>query len=109
MPASASQRLRQQRVDEGFGVEHAQVFRALADAGVADGNAELAQSHGFEIEHADTQLIAKLAPGAEPRAATAALNRALCAADIAIHALTPRRRSLETLYRQAAQPEPAAA
>ena len=71
--------------------------------------ATVAQSHGFQVERADTQLIAKLAPGDEPRAATAALNRALCAADIAIHALTPRTRSLETLYRQAAQPARAAA
>src|SRR3546814_3258732 len=33
----------QQRVDEGLGVEHAQVFRAFADAGVADRDAELAR------------------------------------------------------------------
>src|SRR5690606_2625169 len=31
----------QQRVDEGFGVEHAQVLGSLADAGEADRDAEL--------------------------------------------------------------------
>src|SRR3546814_21137869 len=31
----------QQRVDEGLGVEHAQAFRAFADAGVAARDAEL--------------------------------------------------------------------
>src|SRR3546814_12184348 len=33
----------QQCIDEGLGVEHAQVFRAFADAGVADRDAELAR------------------------------------------------------------------
>ena len=33
----------QQRVDEGFGIEHAQVLGPLADAGVADRDAELAR------------------------------------------------------------------
>ena len=64
----------------------------------------VALAHGFEVERDDTRLVATFAPGDEIRAATAALGRALCAADIAIHALTPRVRSLETLYRQAAQP-----
>ena len=68
------------------------------------GAAVVAQSHGFEVERDDAGLVATLKPGDELRAATAALGRALCAADIAIHALTPRVRSLETLYRQAAQP-----
>ena len=68
------------------------------------GAAVVAQSHGFEVERDDAGLVATLKPGDELCAATAALGRALCAADIAIHALTPRVRSLETLYRQAAQP-----
>ena len=34
----------------------------------------------------------------------AALNRVLCTAGIRIHALAPRQRSLETLYRDAALP-----
>src|SRR5690606_21311502 len=45
-PGAASrspERFGQQRVDEGFGVEHAQVFGALADAGEADRDAELAR------------------------------------------------------------------
>ena len=36
-------------------------------------------------------------------AATAALNRVLCVAGVRISALAPRQRTLETLYRQAAQ------
>src|SRR5690606_41768632 len=37
------ERFGQQCVDEGFGVEHAQVLGALADAGKADRDAELAR------------------------------------------------------------------
>ena len=66
--------------------------------------ARVALAQGFEVERDDDTLVARLQADAEPRAATAALNRALCAAGVAIHALTPRLRSLETLYRQAAQP-----
>src|SRR3546814_5104261 len=42
----------QQCIDEGLGVEHAQVFRAFADAGVADRDAELARSeeHTSELQ-----------------------------------------------------------
>ena len=35
-------------------------------------------------------------------AQAAALNRVLCTAGLRVHAFTPRRHSLETLYRQAA-------
>src|SRR3546814_4211216 len=51
----------QQRVDEGLGVEHAQVFRAFADAGVADRDAELARQRehhaalGAAVELGDHQ------------------------------------------------------
>jgi ABC-2 type transport system ATP-binding protein len=62
--------------------------------------AALAREHGFEIEHADDLLVAKFAPQEDARNATAALNRLLCTAGLRIHALAPRRRSLESLYRQ---------
>lgn len=70
----------------------------------------LAREHGFDVEHADDALVARFAAGEDVRHATAALNRVLCiAGGIRIHALAPRRRSLETLYRNAARvAEPAA-
>ena len=70
----------------------------------------LAREHGFDVEHADDTLVARFAAGEDVRHATAALNRVLCiAGGIRIHALAPRRRSLETLYRNAARvAEPAA-
>ena len=45
----------------------------------------------------------RFAPREDARNATAALNRVLCVAGVRIHALAPRQRTLETLYRQAAQ------
>lgn len=63
----------------------------------------IAREHGFEIEQADDALVARFAPREDVRSATAALNRVLCVAGVRIHALTPRQRTLETLYRQAAQ------
>lgn len=62
----------------------------------------IAREHGFDAAHADDALIARFAPGEDVRAGTAALNRVLCVAGIQIHALAPRQRTLETLYRQAA-------
>ena len=63
----------------------------------------LAREHGFDVEQGDDSLIARFAAGEDVRNATAALNRVLCiAGGIRIHALAPRRRSLETLYRNAA-------
>ena len=63
----------------------------------------LAREHGFDVEQGDDALIARFAAGEDVRNATAALNRVLCiAGGIRIHALAPRRRSLETLYRNAA-------
>jgi ABC-type multidrug transport system ATPase subunit len=67
--------------------------------------AGIAREHGFDIERRDDALVARFAPGEESRIATATLNRVLCSAGIAIHALAPRQRSLETLYRQAARAE----
>lgn len=63
---------------------------------------EIARDHGFDVTEGDDELIARFAPGEEVRAGTAALNRVLCVAGIQIHALAPRQRTLETLYRQAA-------
>ena len=65
--------------------------------------AALAREHGFDVAHEDDALVARFAPGEDARSATAALNRALCVAGIRIHALAPRQRTLETLYRQAAR------
>ena len=63
----------------------------------------LAREHGFDVERADDALVARFAAGENVRDATATLNRVLCiAGGIRIHALAPRRRSLETLYRNAA-------
>ena len=62
----------------------------------------IAREHGFDIAQGDDALIARFAPGEDVRAGTAALNRVLCVAGIHIHALAPRQRTLETLYRQAA-------
>ena len=65
--------------------------------------AGIAREHGFRIERRDDALVARFAPDEESRAATAALNRVLCLAGVSIHALAPRRRTLETLYRNAGQ------
>jgi ABC-2 type transport system ATP-binding protein len=69
----------------------------------------IARDHGFDVDAGGDALIARFAPGEEVRAGTAALNRVLCTAGIRIHALAPRQRTLETLYRQAALPAAAPA
>lgn len=69
----------------------------------------VARSHGFAAERDDDAVVVRLAAGEEPRGAAAALNRALCVAGVRVHALAPRQRSLELLYRHAAQPVAAAA
>jgi ABC-2 type transport system ATP-binding protein len=66
--------------------------------------ADVARSHGFDIECRDDALIARVAPGEEARPASAALNRVLCVSGVRVHAVTLRERSLETLYRGAGQP-----
>ncbi len=65
----------------------------------------IARAHGFDVTQAEDAMVARFAPGEEARAGTAALNRVLCVAGIRIHALAPRQRTLETLYRQAALPD----
>ncbi len=66
--------------------------------------ADVARAHGFDIECRDDSLVARLAPGEQTRSASAALNRVLCVAGLRVHAVTLRERSIETLYRNAAQP-----
>ena len=75
----------------------------------------VAREHGFDVARDDDVpdkgvVVARFAAGEDVRNATSALNRVLCiAGGIRIHALAPRRRSLETLYRNAAKvAEPAA-
>ena len=63
----------------------------------------LAREHGFDVARDDNALVARFPAREDARSATAALNRVLCVAGVRIHALAPRQRTLETLYRQAAQ------
>jgi len=70
--------------------------------------AEVARAHGFDVECRAETLVARLAPGEETRAASAALNRVLCVAGVRVHALAVHERSLESLYRHAGQPAVAA-
>ena len=72
--------------------------------------ADIARAHGFDVIHEHDALVARFGPQEDRRSATAALNRVLCiAGGVRIHALAPRQRTLETLYRQAAQTAVAAA
>ncbi|WP_028838351.1 MULTISPECIES: ABC transporter ATP-binding protein [Thermomonas] len=65
--------------------------------------ASIARAHGFDVVREHDALIARFRPEDDSRHATAALNRVLCiAGGVRVHALAPRQRSLETLYRQAA-------
>ena len=70
--------------------------------------AEVARTHGFDVELRDDTLVARLQPGEETRSASAALNRALCVAGVRVYGIAVRERNLETLYRQAGQPATAA-
>ena len=64
----------------------------------------IALDHGFDVvRDQHDSVIARFTPREDLRHATAALNRVLCiAGGIRIHAIAPRQRTLETLYRQAA-------
>lgn len=64
--------------------------------------AALARAHGFAVEQRDGELVARFAPQEDARGAAAALNRVLCSAGVRVHALAPRQRTLEALYRQSA-------
>ncbi|MCJ0826796.1 ABC transporter ATP-binding protein [Luteimonas sp. 50] len=67
----------------------------------------LAREHGFDIAQRDGELVARFAPQEDAQGAAAALNRVLCTAGVRVHALAPRQRTLETLYRQSAPAAPA--
>lgn len=69
--------------------------------------AALASSRGFAVTRTPDQIVASLRPGEDVRAASAALNRALIEADIAVFAIGPRARTLEGIYREVSAPSPA--
>jgi ABC-2 type transport system ATP-binding protein len=66
--------------------------------------AELAAARGFSVLRSPDRIVAGLKPGEDPRAASAALNRALVEADIAVFAIGPRARTLEGIYRTVSAP-----
>ena len=66
--------------------------------------ARVASDHGLDSEREDDALLVRLPRGADSRTLGAALNHCLCLAGVAVHAFVPRRKSLEHLYRDAAQP-----
>ncbi|UGB39034.1 ABC transporter ATP-binding protein [Frateuria soli] len=68
------------------------------EAGDLAGAAEVVRAHGLCVDTMPGRLVARLSPGADPRAQVAALNRALCAAGVEVHALQPGLPSLEQLY-----------
>lgn len=61
--------------------------------------AELAAARGFAVARSTDRIVASLKPGEDARPASAALNRALVEADIAVFAIGPRARTLEGIYR----------
>lgn len=60
--------------------------------------AAVARSHGFTVEQVADQLVVRLTGGDSPRATGAVLTSTLCAAGVAVFAITPHVRSLESLY-----------
>ncbi len=66
--------------------------------------AALAASRGFSVAEAPGRIIAALTPGDDARMASAALNRALVEADIAVFSIGPKARTLEGIYRQVSTP-----
>jgi ABC-type multidrug transport system ATPase subunit len=62
----------------------------------------IAREHGFDARIEHERLMARFAPGEPFEQGSASLNRVLCGAGIQVHALAPRRHSLETLYLDAA-------
>ncbi len=69
--------------------------------------AELAAARGFAVARSTDRIVASLKPGEDVRAASAALNRALVEAEIAVFAIGPRARTLEGIYREVSGPPPA--
>ena len=68
--------------------------------------AALATARGFDLTLTDDGAVARLKPGEDARAASAALNRALIEADLAVFSIAPRARSLEGIYRDVSAPFP---
>lgn len=66
--------------------------------------ADLATARGFAVARAPDRIVASLRPGEDARAASAALNRALIEADIAVFTIGPRARTLEGIYREVSAP-----
>jgi len=64
----------------------------------------IARAYGFATRDDEDGLTVSLPQGHDARAASAALNRALVQADLAVFALAPRPRTLEGLYRQVSAP-----
>ena len=66
--------------------------------------AELAAARGFSVSRSPDRIVASLRSGEDARAASAALNRALVEADIAVFAIGPKARTLEGIYRTVSAP-----
>ncbi|MGZ9098143.1 MAG: ABC transporter ATP-binding protein [Brevundimonas sp.] len=66
--------------------------------------AALAAARGFTVSQTPDRIVAGLRPGEDARTASAALNRALVEADIAVFAIGPRARTLEAIYRTVSAP-----
>ena len=66
--------------------------------------AALAAARGFAVTQAPDRIVASLKPGENVRTASAALNRALVEADIAVFSIGPRARTLEGIYREVSAP-----
>lgn len=81
----------------------AQVAVRATDAKAALG---LIRSRGVAAVIEDDEVVATLKAGEAADAASAALNRALVEAGVAVVAIGPRARSLEGLYRQVTAVEP---
>jgi lantibiotic transport system ATP-binding protein len=67
----------------------------------------VAQAHGFDVRRGPDGVLARIPAGEAIAPASAALNRVLCVAGVHVHALVPRQRSLEALYREAGGAEAA--
>ncbi len=66
--------------------------------------AAIVGEHGLKVAREGDSLIVRLPRGADARAIGATLNHCLCLAGVSVHAFSPRRQSLEHLYRHAALP-----
>ena len=61
--------------------------------------ARVLQDHGLTLSQDAEGLLARLRPGDDGDATTAAVNRALIEAGVPVFAIGPRARSLEGIYR----------